>query len=148
MVGSETRVLEARGERTQSTFHRRPVIYNDSTANRAGAPHSRGVDGGQDASRRPLMHLGRSETPACGCLYTLRPFQGATRQSEDFQEFGAGLSVSVPGSPAVHCPAALAPTGCGGAQNLDACDHPVAQFHPEFLKQAHTEQPQLRCPGG
>jgi hypothetical protein len=50
-----------------------------------------------------------------------------------------GLSVGVPGSPAVDGPAALAPAGRGGPQDLDAGDYSITELHPEFLQQAHAE---------
>ena len=85
-VGTALRVLWARGKRTQSTFHPRPVIYNDSTARRAVTPHSRGVDNKPTCPLQAVDHaLGAptllspgAYTPArpCGALYAADTVSG------------------------------------------------------------------------
>ena len=146
MAEPDDRVLEACGKRTQSTFHPRPVIYTILPRNGQYPRIPEAWMAADVPSAGHRSHLGRSNSPASGCLYTLRPLQGATRQSGDFQEFDGGLSVGVAGSPAVDGPAALAPARRGGSEDLDTGDHSIAQFHPEFLQQAQAEEPQLRGP--
>lgn len=78
-VGVRTRVLKAPGERTQSTFHPRPVIYNDSTGKQPIFPHSGAVDGKLHGCGRPLAAprapqkdrpRGPIHPPALPALYT------------------------------------------------------------------------------
>lgn len=114
------------------------------------APYPR-IPGAWTRCRVPMAgrwpRLGRPKGTASWCLYRLQPLQAPTRPQADYQGIGAGLSVGIPRSAPVDTPAALAPTGRRGAQNLDAGDHAVSQFHPEFLQQAGTEEPQLGGPG-
>lgn len=75
------------------------------------------------------------------------PFRALHAVTSIFKSPLPALPVGVAGTPPVHGPAALAPARRGRAQNLDARDHSVPQFHPELLQKTGAEEPELGGPG-
>jgi hypothetical protein len=143
--GAACRTQTLRRKRTQSTFHRRPVIYHDSTVPSSPIPHSGAPAEEENTAGRPQTPP--ASVPASEHGVPIRPpgLEAPCMPSVDFSTSDAGseaepdlnwrlgLPVGVPRPAPVDRPAALPPARRRRPEHLDLRHHAVSQFGPELL---------------